>query len=100
MRSTLVKLVLGCGLAVALATPTLACEFYNHSVQTDQTVARAAGPRSGRDLDHGCAADRRIPTCAERQLELTICFGRSEEGLACGEPFFFRKSAERIGDNS
>jgi hypothetical protein len=39
MRSTLVKLVLGCGLAVALATPTLACEFYKQTVKTDQTVA-------------------------------------------------------------
>ena len=39
MRSTLVKLVLGCGLAVAFAAPTLACEFYKQTVKSDQTVA-------------------------------------------------------------
>jgi hypothetical protein len=39
MRSTLVKLVLGCGLATALAAPALACEFYKQTVKSDQTVA-------------------------------------------------------------
>jgi hypothetical protein len=39
MRSTLVKLVLGCGLAAAFAAPTLACEFYKQTVKSDQTVA-------------------------------------------------------------
>jgi hypothetical protein len=39
MRSTVVKLVLGCGLAVAFAAPTLACEFYKQTVKSDQTVA-------------------------------------------------------------
>jgi hypothetical protein len=41
MRSTLVKLVLGCGLAVAFAAPTLACEFYKQTVKNDQTVAES-----------------------------------------------------------
>jgi len=39
MRSTLVKLVLGCGLALTFAAPTLACEFYKQTVKSDQTVA-------------------------------------------------------------
>ena len=39
MRSTFVKVVLGCGLAVAFAAPTLACEFYKQTVKSDQTVA-------------------------------------------------------------
>jgi hypothetical protein len=39
MRSTLVKLVLGCGLAAAFAAPTLACEFYKQTVKSDQTVS-------------------------------------------------------------
>jgi hypothetical protein len=41
MRSTFVKVVLGCGLAVAFAAPTLACEFYKQSVKTDQTIAQS-----------------------------------------------------------
>jgi hypothetical protein len=41
MRSTLVKLVLGCGLAAAFAAPTLACEFYKQTVKADQTVAQS-----------------------------------------------------------
>ncbi len=41
MRSTLVKLVLGCGLAAAFAAPTLACEFYKQTVKTDQTVVQS-----------------------------------------------------------
>ena len=41
MRSTLVKLVLGCGLAAAFAAPTLACEFYKQTVKTDDTVAQS-----------------------------------------------------------
>jgi hypothetical protein len=41
MRSTLVKLALGCGLAVAFAAPTMACEFYKQSVKNDQTVAQS-----------------------------------------------------------
>jgi hypothetical protein len=49
MRSTLVKLVLGCGLAAAFAAPTMACEFYKQTVKTDQTVAeqQPATPDSG-----------------------------------------------------
>jgi hypothetical protein len=39
MRSTLVKLVLGCGLAAAFTAPTMACEFYKQTVKTDQAVA-------------------------------------------------------------
>ena len=61
MRSTLVKLVLGCGLAVALATPTLACEFYKHSVQTDQTVAEQQAP------DPAATSTTDAPQTAESQ---------------------------------
>ena len=61
MRSTLVKLVLGCGLVVALATPTLACEFYNHSVQTDQTVAEQQAP------DPAATSTTDAPQTAESQ---------------------------------
>jgi hypothetical protein len=61
MRSTLVKLVLGCGLAVALATPTLACEFYRHSVQTDQTVAEQQAP------DPAATSTTDAPQTAESQ---------------------------------
>jgi len=39
MRSTLVKLVLGCGLAAAVAVSASACEFYRQTVKSDQTVA-------------------------------------------------------------
>ena len=41
MRSTLVKLALGCGLAVAFAAPTMACEFYKQTVKNDQAVAQS-----------------------------------------------------------
>ena len=41
MRSTLVKLALGCGLAVAFAAPTMACEFYKQTVKNDQEVAQS-----------------------------------------------------------
>ena len=40
MRSTLAKLVLGCGLAAAFAAPAFACEFYKQTVKNDQTVAQ------------------------------------------------------------
>ena len=39
MRSTLVKLALGCGLAAAFAVSASACEFHKQTVKTDQTVA-------------------------------------------------------------
>jgi len=41
MRSKLVKLVLGCGLAAACVAPALACEFYKSSAQNDQPVAQS-----------------------------------------------------------
>ena len=41
MRSKLIKLVLGCGLAAAFAVPALACDFYKTTVQNDQTVAQS-----------------------------------------------------------
>jgi hypothetical protein len=41
MRSKLVKLVLGCGLAAAFVAPALACEFYKSSAQNDQPVAQS-----------------------------------------------------------
>jgi hypothetical protein len=40
MRSNLIRLVLGCGLAAAFAAPTVACEF-NKTAQSDQTVAQS-----------------------------------------------------------
>jgi hypothetical protein len=41
MRSKLVKLGLGCGLAAAFAAPAFACEFYKQTVKTDQAVAQS-----------------------------------------------------------
>ena len=41
MRSTLVKLVLGCGLAAAFVAPAFACGFYKQTVKTDQAVAQS-----------------------------------------------------------
>jgi hypothetical protein len=41
MRSELVKLILGCGFAVALATPVLACDFHNTSAQNEQPMAQS-----------------------------------------------------------
>ena len=41
MRSTLVKLVLGCALATALVAPAFACEFHKSTVKNDQTVAQS-----------------------------------------------------------
>ena len=63
MRSTLVKLVLGCGLAAAFAAPTLACEFYKQTVKSDQTVAdqQQATPDSAQ------TATPDVPQTAESQ---------------------------------
>jgi hypothetical protein len=42
MRSKLIKLVLGCGFAAALAAPALACDYYHMtSAQSDQPVAQS-----------------------------------------------------------
>ena len=41
MRSKLVKLALGCGFAVAVVAPALACDFHNTTVQTDQTTVQS-----------------------------------------------------------
>jgi hypothetical protein len=41
MRSKLVKLVLGCGLAAAFAVPAMACEFNKTSAQNDQPMAQS-----------------------------------------------------------
>jgi hypothetical protein len=41
MRSKLLKVALGCGFAVALAAPALACEFNKTSAQTDQPTAQS-----------------------------------------------------------
>jgi hypothetical protein len=41
MRSKLVKLALGCGLAAAFAVPALACDFYKSTVKNDQSVAQS-----------------------------------------------------------
>jgi hypothetical protein len=41
MRSKLVKLALGCGLAAAFTVPALACDFYKTTVKNDQAVAQS-----------------------------------------------------------
>jgi hypothetical protein len=41
MRSTLLKVVLGCGFAAALAAPAFACDFNKTSAQNDQPTAQA-----------------------------------------------------------
>jgi hypothetical protein len=42
MRSKLVKLVLGCGFAAAIAVPALACDYYHStSAQNDQPMAQS-----------------------------------------------------------
>jgi len=41
MRSKLVKLALGCGLAAAFAVPALACDFYKSSAQNNQPMAQS-----------------------------------------------------------
>jgi hypothetical protein len=41
MRSKLLKVVLGCGFAVAFAAPVLACDFHTTSAQTDQPTAQS-----------------------------------------------------------
>ena len=41
MRSKLVKLVLGCGLAAAFAVPALACDFYKTTAEKDQPMAQS-----------------------------------------------------------
>lgn len=63
MRSTLVKLVLGCGLAAAFAAPTMACEFYKQTVKTDQTVAQSQQTTP----DPGQTSTTDVPQTAESQ---------------------------------
>ena len=41
MRSKLLKAVLGCGFAAALAAPVFACDFNKASAQNDQPTAQA-----------------------------------------------------------
>jgi hypothetical protein len=41
MRSTLVKLALGCALAAAFAAPTLACDFNKITAESNQPVAQS-----------------------------------------------------------
>jgi hypothetical protein len=41
MRSKLLKLALGCGLAAAFAVPALACDFYKSSAQNNQPMAQS-----------------------------------------------------------
>jgi hypothetical protein len=62
MRSILVKLVLGCGLAAAFAAPTMACEFYKQTVRADQTVAQTQ-----QTPDSSQAATPDTPQTAESQ---------------------------------
>jgi hypothetical protein len=63
MRSTLVKLVLGCGLAVAFVAPTLACEFYKQTVKNDETVVQSQQTTS----DYSQTATPDTPQTAESQ---------------------------------
>jgi hypothetical protein len=62
MRSTLIKVVFGCGLAAAFAAPTMACEFYKQTVKTDQAVAQ-----SQQTPDASQAATPDAPQTAESQ---------------------------------
>jgi hypothetical protein len=41
MRSNLLKMLLGCGFAAALAAPALACEFNKTSAENDQPTAQS-----------------------------------------------------------
>jgi hypothetical protein len=41
MRSKLLKVVLGCGFAAALAAPALACDFHKTSAENDQPTAQS-----------------------------------------------------------
>jgi hypothetical protein len=41
MRSKLLKVALGCGFAIALVGPTVACEFNKTSAQNDQPMAQS-----------------------------------------------------------
>jgi hypothetical protein len=63
MRSKLVKLVLGCGLAAAFAVPALACDFYRTSAQNDQPMAQAQPTMP----DSSQAATPDTPQTAESQ---------------------------------
>jgi hypothetical protein len=62
MRSTLIKVVFGCGLAAAFAAPTMGCEFYKQTVKTDQAVAQ-----SQQTPDASQAATPDTPQTAESQ---------------------------------
>ena len=64
MRSNLVKLALGCGLAAAFVAPAFACEFYKQTVKTDQDVAQSqqATPNSSQ-----AATPDTTPQTAESQ---------------------------------
>jgi hypothetical protein len=63
MRSKLVKLVLGCGLAAAFAVPALACDFYRTSAQNDQPMAQSQPTTP----DYSQAATPDTPQTAESQ---------------------------------
>jgi hypothetical protein len=41
MRSKLLKLVLGCGFAAALAAPAIACDYHAISTESEQATAQA-----------------------------------------------------------
>jgi hypothetical protein len=63
MRSKLVKLVLGCGLAAAFVVPAFACEFYKSTVKTDQDIAQSQQTSP----DSSQAATPETPQTAESQ---------------------------------
>ena len=71
MRSTLVKLVLGCGLAAAFAAPTLACDFYKQTVKNDHSVAQSqqATPDPTQTVTARYASEA-DPSGPERRFEL------------------------------
>ena len=79
MRSNLVKLALGCGLAAAFVAPAFACEFYKQTVKTDRGCS--PGQQATRDSSQAATPDTTPQTAEsqpapERRLELTMRQGR------------------------
>jgi hypothetical protein len=46
MRSKFLKVVLGCGFAVALAAPALACDFHAISTESEQATEQSTTPNT------------------------------------------------------
>ena len=63
MRSKLVKLVLGCGVAAAFVAPAFACEFNKTSAENDQTMVQSQ--QTAPDPSQAATSD--TPQTAETQ---------------------------------